>query len=68
MILSSTRNGVIHGFNAVAELKREQRLDWAVVTGVIHGGNAVAELKLPSLRRCFVPAPPSSTAATPWPN
>ena len=59
---------VLHGFNAVAELKSALR---PLVRGpfvVLHGFNAVAELKYFTFRSTSTAATTFSTASTPWPN
>ena len=64
---STRRAGVIHGGDAVAELKLRPRPNNPELSGVIHGGDAVAELK-PQVADPHDATPPSSTAATLWPN
>ena len=59
---------VIHGGDAVAELKLTYRRHQAEIQGVIHGGDAVAELKPDNAAALLGGPPPSSTAATLWPN
>src|SRR5262245_51159610 len=66
--LLTTPLEVLHGGDAVAELKLVSQPALIVATVVLHGGDAVAELKpagavgvVAEVRRC-------STAATPWPN
>ena len=59
---------VIHGFNAVAELKVSLRISTFPANKVIHGFNAVAELKARKESRGGRRPYWSSTASTPWPN
>ena len=59
---------VLHGFNAVAELKLDPVSREVRYVGVLHGFNAVAELKRDWVREVTPEPGAFSTASTPWPN
>ena len=59
---------VLHGFNAVAELKRTtEDTTTRLYAAVLHGFKAVAELKTSPLNRSSGQVA-FSTASKPWPN